>query len=114
MFILGTDGLNEAFNPWLCTNLGVGGPPRMHQPLPPGVGGPPQMNRLPLPPMSGPPPGFTGPPPGGPPGPHTGSHPPPGMPPGSRFKPLTKEEFYRTKQKFLEEEMSRAKAAYDR
>ena len=94
--------------------IGMGGPPRLHQPLPPGVGGPPQMNRLPIPPMTGPPPGFSGPPTGGPPGGHVGGPPPPGIPPGPRSRPLTKEEFYRTKQKILEEEMNRTKYAFDR
>ena len=88
-----------------------GPPPRMHQPPPPGIPGP-HLNRPPGPPMTGPPPpGYTGPPPpGGAPGGPPGGPPPP----GSRSRPLTKEEFYRTKQKILEEEMSRTKAVFDR
>ena len=80
-----------------------GPPPRMHQPLPPGIPGP--QNRPPIPPLSGPPPGYTGPPP---PGALVGG------PPGSRSRLLTKEEFYRTKKKMLEEEMHRTKAIFDR
>ncbi len=65
-----------------------GGPPPPHAP-PLGPGGPPPPGAYP----SGPPPPKPGP-----------------GPPGSRTKFLSKEEFYREKQRLLEEEMSRTKA----